>query len=427
VNKYEIKGFDIDLYHETLDNGLEVYIIPKNNSKNIYATLTTRFSSNDIEFIPIDSNKFVKVPLGIAHFLEHQAFEQENGKPIFELFSEYSANVNAATSKNYTNYYFNSIGNLKENLTLLLDFVQSPYFTDESVEKEKGIIIQELKMNENNPYRVAENIAAKNLFVNNNMKYPIIGTIESINKTTKKDLYKCYNTFYHPANMFLVVSGNIDPIETINIIKENQSSKKFAPFKKIIKKEIIEPDNVAKEKEVIEMDISNPIVNISYKVNISKIKGISINNLYRWCHLFLAANLSLTSELNEKLINEGILTNNIDYYIERAGNHFIIDISGETNKIDQFIQEIDKQLKKLETSENDFYRKKKCMISNNIMGSDSIFSLNNFVSFQVLYENKFDIDRIQYIKDMKYKTYMNLIKKLDLSNKTVTIVKPKNV
>ena len=118
---------------------------------------------------------------------------------------------------------------------------------------------------------------------------------------------------------------------------------------------------------------------------------------------------------------------NSNLIINNENNNKNIDISGETNKIDQFIQDIDKQLKKLETSENDFYRKKKCMISNNIMGSDSIFSLNNFVSFQVLYENKFDIDRIQYIKDMKYKTYMNLIKKLDLSNKTVTIVKPKNV
>ena len=153
MKKINYKNLDLDLFYEKLDNGLEIYILPKNNVNNIYVTFSTKYGSNIIEFKENDK-KFTKVPLGIAHFLEHKMFEQEDGTDIFSFYSERGADCNANTNNTKTTYLFSGPSFLDENLNLLLDYVQSPYFTDENVEKEKGIITQEIKMYQDMPGNV---------------------------------------------------------------------------------------------------------------------------------------------------------------------------------------------------------------------------------------------------------------------------------
>ena len=144
MKKIDIKNLDLNLFYEKLDNGLEVYVIPKENCNNVYATFSTKYGSNIIEFVPIGEKKMIKVPLGIAHFLEHKLFEQKDGIDPFTFYSERGADANANTNQKKTTYLFSGSNFILENLNYLLDYVQEPYFTDKNVEKEKGIITQEI-------------------------------------------------------------------------------------------------------------------------------------------------------------------------------------------------------------------------------------------------------------------------------------------
>ena len=215
------------VYHETLDNGLNVYAIRKKDFSLCTAHFITKFGGLDLEFVPINEDKMTKFPAGIAHFLEHKLFEQESGEDPFAFYTKNGADANANTSHQKTTYLFSGTGNLEKNLKYLLDFVQKPYFTDENVEKEKGIIEQEIKMYDDVPYWKLYDSTLNNAFHVHPLKYPIAGTVETINKITKDDLYTCYNTFYHPSNMFLTIVGNFDPEKVIKTIRSNQKKKKY--------------------------------------------------------------------------------------------------------------------------------------------------------------------------------------------------------
>ena len=298
MKKDKLIQFDLDLYSETLDNGLRVFIVPKNNSNNIYVTFSTKYGSVHDEFIPIDSNEYYKVPMGVAHFLEHKVFETEDNIDPFEIFSANGADCNANTSNYKTTYLFSGPSNFKENLNYLLDFVQSPYFTDKNVEKEKGIIEQEIKMLNDRPYWHLYERIIHNCFKKHPIKYPVGGTVSSIKKITKDDLYKCYNTFYHPANMFVTITGNVDYKECIKIIKQNQMNKEFDEFKDIIIKEVSEPDKVVKEYEKLKFDVLLPKVARAYKINC---KDYDIRKVKNYLNIYFSILTDSTSLLDEEL------------------------------------------------------------------------------------------------------------------------------
>src|SRR5574344_1024578 len=237
MKKKTIKGIDLDVYHEILDNGLDIYIIPNHSVNNTYATYSTRYGGMHNDFIPNGEKKMTSVPKGIAHFLEHKMFEQENDADVFKFFSERGSDANANTNYRKTTYLFSGPNAFYENLEFLLDYVEKPYFTDENVEKEKGIIIEELEMYEDRPYSRLVNTCMYNALIEHPMKYPFIGTKKSVNSITKEDLYKCYNTFYHPSNMFIVVTGNVDPDQVLEVIRKHESVRKLDKVKPIKLKE----------------------------------------------------------------------------------------------------------------------------------------------------------------------------------------------
>ena len=260
MDKLELKNLDTNIYYEKLSNGLKVFIVPNNNVNKTYVTYSTKFGSIHDSFIPYKKKDYITVPLGVAHFLEHKVFEQEDGTDPFNFFSNHGASANANTSNLKTTYLFQTTKDLKENLEYLLKFVESPYFTDENVEKEKGIIEQELLMYEDEPYNKLYETTIYNSFVKHPIKYSIGGTALSIKKITKEDLYTCYNTFYHPSNMFLVITGKVNPDEIISIIKEHEDKRDLKESSNIKIKGIVEPNRVAKEKEVLKMSITVPKV-----------------------------------------------------------------------------------------------------------------------------------------------------------------------
>lgn len=222
------------LYTETLANGLTVTLLPKNDFYKTYALFTTDYGSIDNTFIPLGGEELITVPDGIAHFLEHKLFEKEDGD-VFQLFGKLGASANAFTSFTQTSYLFSSTENVKESLLTLIDFVQDPYFTEETVNKEKGIIAQEIQMYEDEPdWRLFFGILS-NLYPKHPLHIDIAGTVDSIMDITPEYLYQCYNTFYHPSNMNLFVVGNLNPEEMMQLIKDNQAAKTFAEPEKIIR------------------------------------------------------------------------------------------------------------------------------------------------------------------------------------------------
>jgi len=418
VQKNKLEKMDLDIYQEKLDNGLQIFVVPKENVNGIYATFTTKFGSITDEFVPIGKRKMVSVPKGVAHFLEHKVFEQKDDTGPFTFYSERGSDCNANTSNYKTTYLFSGPNFFKENLEYLLNFVQNPHFTDENVKKEKGIIEQEIKMYDDNPYWCIYDGLLYNSFVYHPIKYPIAGTVESINKITKEDLYLCYNTFYHPSNMFLVVTGNVDPKEVISIVKANQKEKTFSEAKSIKIKEYDEPDKVSKKEEHKKMDIEIPKIGIAYKIGVKDIK-INIRKIKRYLNILFDIKLGSVSEFCDKLKKEHIINSNIDINCVSTDKHILFMFIVETNETKKFEEMLNEELKNLIIQESDFNRKKKVMKSSCIFRSDSIYSVNSKVVNNILNEGKVILDEYKEIDDLKIEELNSIVNSINLDNKSV--------
>lgn len=421
MQKTSLNKMDLDVFSKTLSNGLKVYIIPKKEVNNIYVTFTTKYGSNIVEFVPNGEKDYIKVPLGIAHFLEHKMFEQEDDIDVFNFFSERGSDANANTNNKKTTYLFSGPNFFKENLEFLSDYVQKPYFTDENVEKEKGIIIQEMKMYQDDPYSKLYEAILDASFINNNTKYPIIGTEDSVNSITKEDLYACYKTFYHPSNMVLVVTGNVNPEETIEIIESNQSKKEFKKPEKIKVKEYNEPDNVDAKKKIITANVTLPKVSINYKININNIKNIPLRKKLLYLSILFDSKFGGTSLINEKLRESKIISDSIDVSSVDADSHILFIIMGETNKEKDFLDAIKKEMLDLTISEQELERKKKTIISSMIYASDSIMRINHkimndYLKYSDIIDNNYD-----EVKSLNYEEFSKFIKELDVSNYNIVV------
>ncbi|HZJ83587.1 MAG TPA: pitrilysin family protein, partial [Clostridia bacterium] len=251
--------------HHKLKSGLNLYILPKPGYNEQFAIYATQYGSNDSEFVPLDQKDPIRVPDGIAHFLEHKLFEEEEGN-VFEEYSKLGAQPNAFTNFNMTAYHFTSTGNFYECLEVLMGFVGRPYFTDENVEKEKGIIAQEIKMYEDNPnWRVYFNLL-KGVYHNHPVREDIAGTVESIYEIDKETLYECYRTFYHPTNMVLFIAGDVDPDKVIQQAEEHfvrQKSENVGG--EIIRIYPEEPTDVFKDRIEESLAVSRPMFALGFK------------------------------------------------------------------------------------------------------------------------------------------------------------------
>ena len=269
MKKISLKDLDMDAYTETLSNGLEVYMLPYSNKKNYFISFATRFGSDVLEYTD-DKRKSHKPPLGIAHFLEHKMFEEESGIDPFTFFSESGTDSNASTSFDNTQYICYGTKEFNKNLRYLLQFVKKPYYTDENVEKEKGIIAEEIKMYQDMPDFKLEMKLRECIYKNSPRRIDIAGTVDEIYKITKEDLYDCYNNFYIPSNMFVLVVGNFDKEIALEIIKDELDSKNNKKVGKV--KKISEPIKVNKEELSIKENIEIDKIALGLKIPKSKLK-----------------------------------------------------------------------------------------------------------------------------------------------------------
>ncbi len=422
MKKKTIKVLDLDVYETKLKNGLEVYIIPNNKVNNTYCTYTTRYGGIHNEFMY--NNKMIEVPKGIAHFLEHKMFEQEDGSDTFKFFSERGSDANANTNPHKTTYLFSGPNKFYENLEFLLSYVEKPYFTDENVEKEKGIILEELEMYQDNPYRRMLDTLLYNSFINDPMKYPTIGTRESVKSITKEQLYTCYNTFYHPSNMYIVITGNVDKDKCIEIIRKHENKRKLDIKDSIVLKEYKEPHKVEKDYEEIKMDVTIPKFGIAFKIDTKGMTEEEKSKLYSMLVTIIDLKISSTSVFNERLRNDNLLTSELEIGGTISDTHLIIHVLGEAKDPKKIIDLVLNEIKDLTISKKDFTRSKKMGISSLIYLSDNIFRVNNRIVNEILTKKEINYDPVKQIKSYKYDEVMEKVNNIDLSNKTICIINP---
>ena len=422
--KKVINKLNIEIYEETLKNGLKIYTVPMKDKNNFYVTFTTKYGSLINEFIPIGENKFAKVPDGVAHFLEHKVFEQEDGIETFSFFSERGADCNANTSYYKTTYLFSGSSFYNECLTYLLNYVTSPYFTDENVLKEKGIIEQEIKMYDDDPYSKLYDTILENCFIENNIRIPVGGTVKSIYKITKEDLYKCYNTFYHPSNMFIVVTGNVDVKETSKIINEFYKTKQYDEQKEIEIKKYNEPDNVYKEYSELNMNVAIPKVSINYKVNTTLSKlDFCKKNLY--LKIFLDTKFGSTSLFLEYVKIENIINYDLSFDVAYTDTHSLIILDAETKEQDKLIKYIEEEIKNVNITEEELNRKKKAIIASMVYMSDNIYSINDSIVRDIVKYNEVVYNIFDVINSLNIDEYNEFINTLKFDNKNITVLNPK--
>lgn len=424
MKQIKINHIDEVVYYTKLDNGLDVYLYNKENCTNNYVTFTTRFGSTHNEFIPLDKQKMTKVPNGIAHFLEHKVFVQKNEPQPEDFFAQSGAICNAYTTFKNTTYLFSGPNNLKDNINFLLDYVQEPYFTIDNVNNEKGIITQEINMCNDDPTDVLYEYIRKNSFHNNPFKESIIGTVKDIKQITPETLFTCYETFYHPSNMFLVVTGNFNKEDILDTIVKNQSQKHFKNPPQIILKKYEEPNTVVKTKEIVHINTPVPKIAYSIKIPLNKL-NISQRKYNLYLFIIFSILFDDTSKFDEDAKQQNIITNSLYLNILNCDSHLLISLINETNQYEKLINKIESTLQNIIITEEDLERKKRVLISNELFSFENIEIINEMIIDSIIFENKLESDIITIIKSLNKKELDSIIAATKFTQQSIVILNNK--
>ncbi|WP_076461190.1 EF-P 5-aminopentanol modification-associated protein YfmH [Limosilactobacillus caccae] len=341
MDKQVYQEFNQTIYRQQLANGLKVQLLPMAGYHKTYAILTTDFGSIDNHFIPYQQDEAIKVPDGVAHFLEHKMFEKED-HDAFDLFGKLGADSNAFTSFTQTSYLFSTTSNLHANLDVLLDFVQDPYFTAQTVKKEQGIIGQEIQMYDDDPgWRLYLGILG-NLYPKDPMRIDIAGTVDSISQITPEILMASYQTFYQPSNMNLFLVGQLDPEETMAWIEQNQAQKTFPPAE--VPRRLFSLNDPTAHDVIPFRSLTMDIVRPKVVVGLRGTKHFDDGR--QRLHYKLAIDLLLdvlfddTSDNYLRLYNNETLDDSFSYNFEmQRGFHFAY-FSSDTNQLERFADEV---------------------------------------------------------------------------------------
>jgi predicted Zn-dependent peptidase len=360
MEKIQYDKLEETLYHEVMDNGLQVYVLPKPAFQKTYATFATKYGSVDNHF-HVAGGEETTVPDGIAHFLEHKMFEEPEGD-IFATFASNGASANAFTSFDQTVYLFSATENIETNLSTLVDFVQRPYFTDENVEKEKGIIGQEINMYADNPdWRVYFGLIEA-MYSKHPVRIDIAGTIESISTITKETLYACYNAFYHPSNMLLFIVGGVEPEKVFTLIRNNQKSKSYDKQGEIKRIFEDEPEQVATKRLENKLAVSIPKIMFGFKEKVDGLTGGAAVKRDLTTKLMLDLLLGSSTALYQKLYDEELISDSFGYEFNSSAQYAFSAIGGDTKDPDLLLKRIKEEVDQIlgtGFAEKDFERARK--------------------------------------------------------------------
>lgn len=419
MKKINLKGLDMDCYTETLENGLEIYLLPYENKKNYFISFATRFGSDVLEFTDSKKKTYV-LPLGIAHFLEHKMFEQETGEDPFTFFSGSGTDANASTSFDNTQYICYGTKEFSKNLKYLLNFVNSPYYTDDNVNKEKGIIAEEIKMYNDMPDFKLEMKLRECLYKNHPRRIDIAGTVEEIEKITKEDLYACYRNFYIPNNMFVLVVGNFKKEEAFRIIREELDYKKKGTLPKI--KKVPEPEKVYEKEYTLKENIEVPKIALGLKVST---KEFSHSKLEIDLYLTILTTILFgsSSPFRERVRQDKLLSSLYTEW-ESIEDYHVFYMTATTHNPDSLLKEIEKEFKQIEILEEDFNRIKKVWIANEVRMIDNIDATVSNLYDDILKYHEVIPNKIDIIRNMKLEVLQEFIQKIHFKNMSIVKMLP---
>ena len=364
-----------DRYYEVKHpSGLRIFVYPKEQNNSTYAVFGTRYGSVDTTFKRSDEAEACTVPAGIAHYLEHKLFESEDGD-AFARYAKTGANANAYTSFDVTCYLFSCTENVYESLEILLDFVQSPYFTEQTVQKEQGIIGQEIRMYDDDPqWRVMFNLLEA-LYHKHPVKVDIAGTVESIAQITPELLYRCYHTFYNLNNMVLCVAGNVELNKVLDLCDRMLKPSAPVEIERIFEEE---PREVVKPRVEQKLSVVTPLFELGFKEN--AVSRRTTKELAE-TEILLELMASDASPLFRRLLDAGLVNeSSFGYeYFEGPGYASII-FSGESKDPDRVAEEIRAEADRLRREGIDreaFQRAKKALYGRNIAALNSVDNIAN--------------------------------------------------
>lgn len=421
LTKIYNQQLDETMYVGEHKSGLGVFIVPKKGFSKKYAIIGTRYGSIDNEFIPKGSDEVIKVPDGIAHFLEHKLFEQPDGTNAFDKFSEYGANANAFTSFNNTCYLFACTDHFNESFAHLLSYVQEPYFTDENVAKEQGIIGQEIRMYDDDPDWSGYFNLLKALYKNNPVNIDIAGTVESISKIDKEVLYKCYETFYNMANMVVCVSGDVDPYEVAEIIDKNIVQDGFGKAVSVYPEE---PDGANMKEIRASFEVPIPLFNMGYKDN-QPHEGEDVLKNELAMKIITRAIAGDSSDLYSELYEEGLINSSFDTDVMCQPQYSCVVFGGESEKPEEVCARIHKRVEEYAVKgicEEELNRLRKAVFGSFVRTFNDVTSISRLVLRNTL--AGIDIFRFHEILDSIDLSYINkrLAEVFTEENRAVSII-----
>lgn len=400
MREIENKNIKEKCYMEKLENGLQVIIIPKKEIQKKYIIWATKFGSIDNTFIDSTTGEKVVIPDGVAHFLEHKMFEQKNGVDSLYVLMALGLDANAYTTNDHTAYLFECTDHFYEGLDELMDYVQNPYFTDQNVEKEKGIIGQEIGMYDDDPGWQLYINAMDCLYEKNPIKVDTAGTVETISGINPEMLYKCYNTFYHPSNMVLTVVGDFEPEAILAEIKKRlKDNEARGEITRIYPEEKLEINKKYVEKE---MEVSLPLFMIGFKDNI-KDKYNEVVKRHIAIEIILNMLIGKSSNLYNELYKEGYLLSQPDLEYEFGNEYSHVLIGGQSKDPQKVYEKIAEKIQEMKN--NDINVQEFNRIKKKIYGD-----------YAVEYNNVADIGRMftsDYIKGINSFEYMDKFEEID--------------
>jgi len=386
------------LYHFRVDPGMDLYVLPRPGYRKKYAIFSTRFGSTDNKFRIEPEQDFTDLPDGVAHFLEHKLFEDERGN-VFDRFAALGASANAYTSFNQTTYLFSCTERFTENFKVLLDFVQEPYFTEQTVQKEQGIIGQEIKMYDDHPHwRVFFNLL-ESLYQAHPVRNDIAGTVESISRITPELLYLCYNTFYHPSNMAVFVVGDLNPQQVYSLTAENLAAKNYGPLGAIVRSFPAEPSEVLKRRVEQQLVVSEPLIFIGYKdIAVEHLKGRELMRREILMELVLDILFGTSEKLYNDLYRDDLIDENFGADYTAESNYGYVMIGGETKDPDRLCERIMGAIEimnKEGINEEQFERHRRKILGGYIRRFNSLeFIANNFLAYRFRETDLFELPSI---------------------------------
>lgn len=422
MEELELKGLNEKIYVYHTKCGLPIYMWVNEKVSSMYASLSVKYGSIHTKFKI--GKKTYEVPNGIAHFLEHVKFNIDEETTAHDEFYKLGGDANAFTTFDYTSYIVFATNNKKENLEELLNFVYNPFFTKKCISKEKGIIVEEANMGLDDPYSIVFFHSLLNTLQKSKYRNTITGTPDDVTSITLEDVKLVYDTFYHPENMFLTLTGNFNPYEMACLVEDNLSKKKFGKYLNPIIIKENEPKKVTTKYKEEYINVTYPRLKFSIKMDMSCFKNYSSLELKILTSLLFNINFGATSDFKDELMEKGLIQN-MNVTCDVYDDTFVVTINVTSNFKEEIIKKVKEKLENLSISELDFKRKKNATIATLILDYEDLENVSYRIQDDVLNNGGIVTNLKEILEDETIDDLKNIIDLLDFDNISINVFLPK--